>query len=105
MAQTTATYSIVTPVNGDSFQMPDNASVVLLAPPIPLNTLTVTLPANPLDGQQTLLAITGAFVLLLSVQPSQGQTLATRESGVTLSANTPLCFMYSGPMTTWYRIA
>lgn len=63
-------------------------------------TLTVTMPANPQDGQELKVMFAGA-ITTLTVSPNSGQTI--KNAPVTAATDSGFSWFYRSANTTWYR--
>jgi len=97
-------YAYQVPTTGFSITVPTSVGYLILNPAGTLATGTITLPANPTDGQffcwvstQTQTAVT--------ITAGAGQTLAgvaTETAGV---ANTQYCRRFVASTNTWYHLS
>lgn len=95
-----AIYTYNVPVTGFSITIANNTEFLILDPAGNLASGTITLPADPLDGQS--LTISCAHnVSNLTLTPGAGQTIANTSSS--LSAGVGISFLYRSANTKWYR--
>jgi hypothetical protein len=92
--------SIQAPVTGFAIQVADRDFVLTLSPAGTLSAGTITLPANPLDGQP-FESSTTQIITSLTVSPSSGQTVYNAPT--TLLAGSGFAYYYSLAAKTWYR--
>lgn len=94
-------YSYQVPIDGFSITVPDGTTNLILAPAGALATGTITMPANPLDGQICGVASSQA-VAALTMSPNTGQTLNGALTAFT--ANSFAQYQYIQSVATWFRI-
>lgn len=93
-------YSLQVPLTGFTITVPDNCSALMLNPAGVLATGTITMPANPVDGQLVRL-MTTQTVTALTLNANAGQTISGNVS--TLTAAIPASYMYNLSGTKWYH--
>jgi len=91
----------VTPTAGTTITISDTTKYYVMTPAGLLATLTVKMPANPIDGQEVVIAST-QVVTTLTHQANVGQTL--NGALTTIAANGYGSWVYKLSTTTWYRI-
>lgn len=92
-----------TPVTGFSLAISNYVSATLLSPAGTLATGTVTMPSNPVDGQEHTL-ISTQIITALTMSGNTGQSMAGAPT--TLAANAGVTMKYRGTSPTsgtWYR--
>jgi hypothetical protein len=94
-------YSLQVPASGGSLTIPNGCSSLLLNPAGVLATLTITMPAAPVDGQIVRLATTQT-VTALTLNANAGQTISGNVT--TLSATAPASYIYVLSLTKWIKI-
>lgn len=94
-------YSYQVPLTGFSITVPDGITNLILDPAGALATGTITMPANPLDGQICGVA-SSQVVTTLTMSANTGQTL---DGGLaTFAANGFARYQYVQSVATWFRI-
>ena len=93
-----ATY---TPSAGFNLTMANSDPVIQLFPSGTLATGTVTMCAAPADGQMAYI-VTKQTISSFTVAPNSGQSISGAPS--TITAQTPLAFIYDQATTTWLRM-
>src|SRR5262249_36632295 len=88
-----------TPTSGQSITVPNGISLWQLTPAATLATLTITMPAAPVQHQIVRVASTQA-ITTLTVNGNAGQTI--NGPPTTLAANSSFAYIYH--TTTWYRL-
>jgi hypothetical protein len=68
------------------------------------SALTVTLPANPVEGQFQSVICSAATVGTVTIQGAAGQTVKTAPAAAACAVGTSYGFRYQASNTTWYRI-
>lgn len=85
----TNSYTRSTPASGDTVTIADNVNALLIQNAATLATLTVKMPANPVDGQRISISCPQAAITALTVSPNTGQSVlnmpTTLASGGTFS--------------------
>lgn len=94
-------YSKQTPTTGFAITIADNTQTLILKPAGTLATGTITMPANPIEGQQVRI-MTSQIITALTLSPNSGQTIIAAPA--TLGAGQGVAFIYSVADTTWYRM-
>jgi hypothetical protein len=95
-----------TPLTAFTITVPNGVSRLLLTPAGTLATGTITLPANPVDGQEVCLYSTQTQTAL-TLSANTGQTISNAITAMT--ANTRYCYDYAGTTANaataanWYR--
>lgn len=95
-------YTYNVPNDGDSITIGTTKRYLILEPAGTLASLTVTFPANGVDGQLTGLSTTQT-VTTLTLTPNSGQSLGAN-TPTTLAAGGALSFIYRLANDTWYRV-
>lgn len=99
--------NIVIPSSGDSLVIPDKCWHYIVAPAALIATLTLTLPANPVDGQIVTVCADNFGVTTLTVLANVGQILVGTTSGLT-PGSPGYTFIwvarYTSPSARWYRV-
>lgn len=93
------TYQQVTPVTGATITFSNNKAHLLIKPLGPLATLTITLPANPFDGQTVIIDSTQSIATLTL---NASQTIFG--STTSLTPNVSVKYIYITPDNTWYKL-
>jgi len=91
----------VTPTAGTTITVSDTTRYYVMTPAGTLATLTVKMPANPVDGQEVWISST-QVVTTLTHQANTGQTL--NGALTTIAVNGFGAWVYKLSNTTWYRI-
>jgi hypothetical protein len=99
--QVNSPYSLLAPLTGFTAVVPDATDWLVLAPAGTLATGTVTMPADPYDGQSVGL-VTTQTITALTVSPNAGQTLLNAPT--TLAAGAGVRWQYVLSLTTWIRL-
>lgn len=94
--------SVQVPTTGFTITIADNTSTLILNPAGTLATGTVTLPANPIDGQIIRIA-TSQIVTALTISANSGQTMADAFS-TTLGAGSGKSYIYHLAGTVWFTL-
>lgn len=89
-----------TPLTGATVAVGDSTESVVIDPAGTIAALTVTMPANPYDGQYVELATTQIVTAL--TQTAAGKTIKAALTAGT--ANGFGAWRYSKATTTWYRV-
>lgn len=95
-------YSLQVPLTGFTITVPDNCSCLALNPAGILATGTITMPANPIDGQEVELTTTQT-VTALTLNANAGQTISGAVS--TLTAISPCKYRYFLSITKWLKVS
>jgi len=74
-------------------------SEYVLIPGVTLATLTLNMPANPIDGQEVCIKTTNEITAL--THSGNGKTLL--DAMTTMAAGAYATYRYIGSSTTWYR--
>lgn len=90
-----------TPATGASITINDSAAALILQHTATIATLTITLPASPANGQIVRIG-TRSTVTTLTLNANTGQTRYGNPT--TISATTPVAFIYGTATLSWYRI-
>lgn len=90
-----------TPLTGTSITISNATSKLILKHTATIATLTITLPAAPVNGQIVTIA-TRSTVTTLTLSANAGQTLYGGPT--TITATTPVSFIYETAALSWYRI-
>lgn len=88
------------PTTGFSEVVPDDTGVFIINPAGTLATGTVTMPANPVNGDVVTICAT-QIITALTVNPNSGQTL--NGAITTIAANGFASWVYLESTSTWYR--
>jgi hypothetical protein len=97
----TTTHAATTPTTGFALTLADGILTQILTPAGTLATGTITMPANPYDGQRVTLASTQQ-VTAVTHNPNTGQTL--RGALTTIAADGHATWHYVSSTATWYRV-
>lgn len=96
-------YTLVTPFSGSTATVPNQTCYYIVGGTTTVSSLTLTMPANPLDGQTLILASTVA-ITTLSVVANTGQKIAAN-GPTSASANTSVAkWIWNQASTTWFRV-
>ncbi len=92
------------------FTIPDNKYLAVYDPASLQANATITLPANPIDGQIQVIAFGGAItsgtvVTTLTLATTGGQTINVGTAAATGTIEQPLTFMFLAPLNKWYLIS
>ena len=92
------------------FTIPDNKYLAVYDPASLQASATITLPANPIDGQIQVIAFGGAItsgtvVTALTLATSGGQTINVGTAATTGTVEQPLTFQFLAPLNKWYLIS
>jgi hypothetical protein len=96
----TRPYSKVTPTTGQSITIPNNCASYIIQPASLLATLAVTMPPNPIDGQQVRISAADFGITTLTVSANSGQTI--HRAPTSIAAGASVEFIYSSSGATWY---
>lgn len=94
------TYQFATPSTGGTVSI-NNLSVVVVDPAGTLATLTVVLPASPVDTQRVRLG-TSQIITALTLSPAAAETVKNAPSSLTAGGSFE--YIYRSANTTWYKI-
>lgn len=97
-------YTRVTPTTGSSIVISSSVHRLIIDPAGTLATLTVTMPATPVDGQSVSVSAGSFGVTALTMLPNAGQTFATGAVLTTLLPSGFAEFMYNATVARWYRV-
>ncbi len=100
-ARAEQSYSYQTPTNGSAITIANNSSLLQIAGVATLASLTVTLPAQPIDGQEVAIATIPA-ITALTLLANSGQMIAGAPSS--LSANSAARFIFLATESLWARL-
>jgi hypothetical protein len=89
----------ISPTSGSTETVPDGYSDYVMIPGGTLATLTLNMPANPIDGQELCVKTTQAITTL--THQGNGKTLL--DALTTMAAGSYATYRYIGASTTWYR--
>lgn len=90
-----------TPASAASITVSNSTSFLILKHTATIATLTITLPASPVNGQVVHVA-TRSTVTTLTLNGGAGQTVYGAPT--TIAATTPVAFIYETAATSWYRV-
>jgi len=90
-----------TPVTGFTSTVANTTGMYIMEPVADLATGTITMPVTPVNKQRVTLSST-QNITALTHNPNTGQTL--RGAATSLTANTPVTWVYRQANLTWYRI-
>lgn len=93
-------YAYQVPTSGFSITIPNGVSALILSPAATLAAGIIKMPAVPLDGQIIKLSSTQT-ITTLTLQANTGQLI--KSTITTLTANTPVGFIYNLALSTWFR--
>lgn len=99
-ARDAAGYQKVVPLTAFTLTFGDNQSIMALNPAGTLATGTITLPANPVDGQRALI-FSSQTQTALTLNANTGQSI--NNAVTALTANVAVEYIYSASNTTWDR--
>ena len=94
-------YSYQTPLTGTAITFGAGVTQLVLNPAGTLATLTIIMPASPIDGQKVFFSST-QVITALTVSPNSGQSVADPQSSLTVGGSGG--YIYRSANTTWYRI-
>jgi hypothetical protein len=89
-----------TPTTGASITISDATGSLILKHTATIATLTITLPASPVNGQIVTIS-TRSAVTTLTLNANAGQT--RYGAPTTISATAPVSFIYESATLSWYR--
>lgn len=92
-------YDYQTPSSGFSYTFPARINTVLFNPSNALDSGTVTMPANPVDGMKVAIR-SSKSITVLTINGNTGQSVSGSISS--LSANGKIEYIYRIANTTWY---
>ena len=92
---------VATPTTGTTVTVNDNAAALILKHTATIATLTIVLPANPLNGQIVCIG-TRSTVTTLTLNANTGQTRYGNPT--TIAATTPVAFIYEAATLSWHRV-
>lgn len=92
---------VATPTTGTTVTINDNAAALILKHTATIATLTIVLPANPVNGQIVRIG-TRSTVTTLTLNANTGQTRYGNPT--TITATTPVAFIYETATLSWYRV-
>lgn len=92
-----------TQLTGFTYTVPNGQQLVLFTPAGTIATGTVTLPANPADGQEVTLATTQT-ITALTVNANTGQTLQGTAPTTLTVALVALKFKFCAAQAAWVRV-
>jgi|GWRWMinimDraft_9_1066018.scaffolds.fasta_scaffold31471_2 hypothetical protein len=92
---------VATPTTGTSITVSDSIRSLILKHTATIATLTIVLPASPVNGQIVSIS-TRSTVTTLTLNANTGQTRYGQPT--TIAATTPVSFIYETATTSWYRI-
>jgi hypothetical protein len=92
---------VATPTTGTSITVSDGIRALILKHTATIATLTIVLPASPINGQIVSIS-TRSTVTTLTLNANTGQTRYGQPT--TIAATTPVSFIYETATTSWYRI-
>lgn len=95
--------------SGGNVSIPDNISLFIYNPSSTESSATITLPANPIDGQITTIAFggsvsSGTVVTTLSLSTTGGQTINVGTAAANGMVENPLTFQFVAPLNKWYLV-
>lgn len=98
----------VTPLTGASVLIPNKITNYLITPAGTIATLTVTMPAAPINGQVVRIS-SSATVTALTLSGSAGQTISNAPTAITLSTTGAYGYEFvyvrlTATTGTWYRL-
>lgn len=94
-------YSLQTPTTGFSITIADIVGTLILNPAGTLATGTVTMPANPINGQEIRVS-SSQIITTLTVAANAGQTISNAPTTVTAGGGFSYIYNLSG--TRWFRL-
>ena len=92
---------VATPTTGTSITISDAIAALILKHTATIATLTIVLPASPVNGQRVSIS-TRSTVTTLTLNANTGQTRYGNPT--TIAATTPVAFIYESATLSWYRI-
>ena len=93
-------YNVQTPVSGFAITIPNNVRALILTPAGTLATGQITMPLDPIDGQEVQICTTQAITTLTLA----GYFQVVANAPTTLVAGGNVTYKYRLAATTWYRI-
>lgn len=101
-ASVASAFQRVVPTTGFSQTINDNVGALILKPAGTLATGTITMPANPLNGQEVSI-MSNQQITALTVNANSGQTISGTFSATIFTANAFATWKYVTTDTNWYR--
>ncbi len=96
-----ASYSLQTPIDGDSIAIASGFRTLLLDPATDLATLTLTMPGSPVQGQELRFSST-KLISALTLLPNIGQSISNPSIG--LSPGQGVMYEYDSTSNNWYPV-
>lgn len=95
--------------SGTTLTVTDGVGVLFLDPTSAIAALTITMPANPSDGQRLRIVPggtvnSGTVITLLTISANTGQSLVGVGGAAVFSAGTSMILMYRTAIAKWYRL-
>ncbi len=100
-ARAEQSYSYQTPASGAALLVPNNCSLLQIAGSATLASLSITMPAAPIDGQEVTIA-TLPTITALTLQANTGQTISGAPS--TMAGNSAIRFIFFATGSLWARL-
>ena len=95
--------SIQAPAAGASIVMADDTQYLILNHAATIATLTVTLPAAPVDGNVVTI-FSRSIVTTLTLNAGAGETIETGHTISTLAAASSVSYIFNSSDSKWYRV-
>ena len=92
---------VATPTTGTSITIGNAIAALILKHTATIATLTIVLPASPVNGQRVSIS-TRSTVTTLTLNANTGQTRYGNPT--TITATTPVAFIYESATLSWYCI-
>jgi hypothetical protein len=101
--------NVSTYTSGGTYTIPNNVNWVKVNPASTQASLTITMPAAPVDNQRVDISFggtvtSGAVITSLTMAANTGQALLQSAAPSTGTAGTTISYKYSLSNTKWYRI-
>lgn len=100
-AEASQGYSVQVPTTGFTITIADNVSDLILNPAGTLATGTITMPANPIDGQKIRIS-SSQIQTALTLSPNSGQSIKNAPTALA-TAGVGVGYTYQLSATTWFR--
>lgn len=100
-AEASQGYSVQVPTTGFTITIADNVSDLILNPAGTLATGTITMPANPIDGQKIRIS-SSQVQTALTLSPNSGQSIKNAPTALA-AAGVGVGYIYQLSATTWFR--
>lgn len=96
-------FKYIEPLAAASFTIPDGVTNYVMNPAGTLATLTLTMPANPKEGQIVRIS-SSKTVTALTLNGNTGQTISNAPTAITISTTGTYGYEFLYRSTVWYRV-